>query len=160
MSYFPLNVYKLYQSAMPSTAQVKNIFLIIQNLIFLKINISVETLPQYCITDRGRTALSVSGERDSCDKPVTVNHDIVSTSFLGAIIIAIVLFCQKTCVSEHAYYQLVCMIVTSRFQLIIELKKYSTPRHYSLRFPHDAIFICEIQGFTPFALAQHWHTSI
>ena len=41
MSYLKLKVSKLYQSAMPSTAQVKNLFLIIQNLILLKINISV-----------------------------------------------------------------------------------------------------------------------
>ena len=52
-SYFTLKVYKLYQSAMPFTVKVKNIFLIRRNLIFLKINILTKLY----------TAVEVSGER-------------------------------------------------------------------------------------------------
>ena len=42
-SYFTPEMYKLYQSAMPSTDEAKNIFFIIQKLIFLKINILAKT---------------------------------------------------------------------------------------------------------------------
>ena len=42
-SYYTLELYKLYQFAMPSTAKTKNVLLIIQNFIFLKINILAKT---------------------------------------------------------------------------------------------------------------------
>ena len=42
-SYFTPEVYKLYQCDMPSTAEANNLLLIIQNLIFLEINILAKT---------------------------------------------------------------------------------------------------------------------
>ena len=42
-SYFTPEVYKLYQCAMPFTAESKNLFLIIQNLQFFEINILAMT---------------------------------------------------------------------------------------------------------------------
>ena len=42
-SYFTPEVYKLYQCAMTFTAESKNLFLIIQNLLFLEINILAKT---------------------------------------------------------------------------------------------------------------------
>ena len=42
-SFFTPEVYKLYQCAMPFTAESKNLILIIQNLQFVEINILAET---------------------------------------------------------------------------------------------------------------------
>ena len=42
-SFFTPEVYKLYQCAMPFTAESKNLILIIQNLQFLEINILAKT---------------------------------------------------------------------------------------------------------------------
>ena len=42
-SFFTPEVYKLYQCAMPFTAESKNLILIIQNLQLLKINILAKT---------------------------------------------------------------------------------------------------------------------
>ena len=42
-SYFTPEVYKLYQCAMPFTAKLKNLFLIIQNRLFLEIKILAKT---------------------------------------------------------------------------------------------------------------------
>ena len=42
-SFFIPEVYKLYQCAMPFTVKSKNLFLIIQNLQFLEINILAKT---------------------------------------------------------------------------------------------------------------------
>ena len=38
-SYYTLEMYKLYEFAMPLTAKAKNLLLLIQNVIFLKIDI-------------------------------------------------------------------------------------------------------------------------
>ena len=42
-SFFTPEVYKLYQCAMPFTAESKNLILIIQNFLFLEINILAKT---------------------------------------------------------------------------------------------------------------------
>ena len=42
-SYYTLEMYKFYEFAMPLTAKAKNLLLIIQNLIYLKIDILAET---------------------------------------------------------------------------------------------------------------------
>ena len=49
-SYFTPEMYKLYQFEMPSTAEAKNLFLILRKDIFLKINILANTQGVYCIT--------------------------------------------------------------------------------------------------------------
>ena len=49
-NHIPAEVHKLYQCAMPFTAESKNLFLIIQNLLFLEINILVKTQLLYCVT--------------------------------------------------------------------------------------------------------------
>ena len=48
--YFTPEVYKLYQCAMPFTAESKILFLIIQILLFLEINILAKTQLLYCVT--------------------------------------------------------------------------------------------------------------
>ena len=42
-SYYTLEMYKLYEFAMPLTAKAKNLLLLIQNVIFLKIDILATT---------------------------------------------------------------------------------------------------------------------
>ena len=49
-SFFTPEVYKLYQCAMPSIAESKNLILIILNLQFLEINILAKTQLLYCLT--------------------------------------------------------------------------------------------------------------
>ena len=49
-SNYTLEMYKLYEFTMPLTAKAKNLLLIIQNVILLKIDILAKTYLLYCIT--------------------------------------------------------------------------------------------------------------
>ena len=60
LSYYTLEMYKLYQFAMPFTTKAKNLLLIIQNLIFFKIYILAKILLLYCISPQ----MSAVGERE------------------------------------------------------------------------------------------------